>query len=46
MSKQFRGKGIKKNPGWRGICPICKKTGVKLLWNKDKENVCKICYGK
>ena len=42
MAKAKRGKNIK-TLGWRGTCPSCKKTGVKLLWEKDKVNVCKAC---
>lgn len=46
MSKNKRGKNVKA-AGWRGICPSCKRTGVKLLWTKtegeDTINVCKHC---
>jgi rRNA maturation endonuclease Nob1 len=42
MAKAKRGKNIK-TLGWRGTCPSCKKTGVKLLWEKEKVNVCKAC---
>lgn len=46
MAKQKRGRNIKKD-GWRGTCPICNKTGVKLLWTATKEekqvDACKIC---
>jgi len=46
MAKAKRGKNIKK-PGWRGTCPLCSKTGVKLLWVATKEdkdiNVCRLC---
>ncbi|MCT4565630.1 MAG: hypothetical protein N4A68_15140 [Maledivibacter sp.] len=50
MAKGYRGNTIKKD-GWRGTCPICKKTGVKLLWtatdNEGKElNICKRCSKK
>lgn len=47
MSKTKRGKNVKKIPGWRGTCPACKRTRVKLLWIGDKEaegsKVCKRC---
>ncbi|HZW50066.1 MAG TPA: hypothetical protein VFF80_08070 [Bacillota bacterium] len=48
MPKTKRGKNIKATAGWRGTCPICKRTGVKLLWNKidangNAINVCKRC---
>lgn len=47
MAKNKRGRNIKKTPNWRGTCPICKRTGVKLLWNKVTGNVtinvCKLC---
>lgn len=47
MGKSVRGKNIKKS-GWRGTCPVCKRTGVKLLWSAkigdEKEvNACKRC---
>lgn len=48
MSKPRRGKNIRSTENWRGTCPLCKRTGVKLLWvaldenNKDL-NVCKHC---
>jgi rRNA maturation endonuclease Nob1 len=47
MAKTNRGKAIRGTKDWRGTCPICKRTGVKLLSDKtvDGENlkVCKIC---
>jgi hypothetical protein len=47
MAKVKRGKNVKKIPGWRGTCPVCKRTRVKLLWAGTKEatgaNVCKKC---
>lgn len=50
MAKTKRGNNIKKIPNWRGTCPICERTGVKLLWDKLSENgtlkVCKICGNK
>lgn len=50
MAKNKRGRGIKKIPNWRGTCPVCKRTGVKLLWDKlinnEKIKVCKACGNK
>ena len=50
MAKLYRGKNIKKLPNWRGTCPICKRTGVKLLWDKITETgkikACKMCANK
>ena len=48
MPKPKRGKHVKENPNWRGTCPVCKRTGVKLLWTKIQEDksqisVCKRC---
>ena len=48
MSKAHRGKGIATMPaGGRGECPVCKRTGVKLLYEQEvhgsKKNVCKVC---
>lgn len=47
MGKSKRGRNIKKTEGWRGTCPVCKRTGVKLLWVKtegeDTLKVCKRC---
>jgi hypothetical protein len=47
MSKPKRGKNIKKIENWRGICPICSRSGVKLLWTKLVDgktiNCCKVC---
>ncbi len=48
MSKAHRGKGIRteKNHG-RGTCPVCKKEGVKVLYEQEvagaKTKICKIC---
>lgn len=48
MSKAHRGKGIRaeQNHG-RGVCPVCKKAGVKVLYeqevNGEKVKICKIC---
>ena len=48
MAKNHRGKGIKNLPNHgRGICPVCQKTGVKVLYEVkvgDKTHkVCKLC---
>jgi uncharacterized protein (DUF983 family) len=42
MGKAKRGKNVK-GTGWRGTCPSCGKTGVKLLWEKGEAKVCKAC---
>lgn len=50
MAKSRRGKILKKTPNWRGICPLCSRSGVKLLWDKveptGKIKVCKVCGNK
>lgn len=51
MAKAYRGKAIKRTPGWRGTCPLCKRPRVKLLWTKLAEDgkkitVCKVCGNK
>jgi len=48
MSKNHRGRGLYDQPKQgRGTCPVCKRTGIKLLYEKEvegnKTNVCKIC---
>jgi len=48
MAKNKRGKGIKSIQNWRGACPTCSRTGVKLLWDKTDDSgaklkVCKRC---
>ena len=48
MSKAHRGKGIRELPlQGRGQCPVCRKEGVKLLYEQEidgaKKKVCKIC---
>jgi rRNA maturation endonuclease Nob1 len=48
MAKNKRGRGIKATLNWRGTCPLCSRTGVKLLWDKTTEagaklKVCKRC---
>jgi hypothetical protein len=50
MAKNHRGIGVRRlklyNQG-RGACPVCKRTGVKVIYNRDlnnkKINVCKRC---
>lgn len=50
MGKSKRGGNIKKTPNWRGVCPLCNRTGVKLLWDKvmdgDSIKICKSCSTK
>jgi CRISPR/Cas system-associated protein Cas10 (large subunit of type III CRISPR-Cas system) len=50
VSKAHRGKGIRDQVSrGRDECPVCKRTGVKLLYEQDagegkpKIKVCKIC---
>jgi hypothetical protein len=48
MSKAHRGKGILDQAAHgRGVCPICKKEGVKVLYELEsgetKMKVCKTC---
>ncbi len=48
MSKNHRGTGVRSLPfRGRGMCPICKKDGLKILYEQtiDGQNVkiCKIC---
>jgi hypothetical protein len=48
MSKNHRGRGLyDRVKQGRGTCPICKRTAVKLLYEKEidgnKLNICKIC---
>jgi hypothetical protein len=48
MSKAHRGKGIRGLPAHgRGTCPICKKDGVKVLYEHEldgqKVQICKVC---
>lgn len=47
MAKAYRGNNVKEH-GWRGTCPVCQRTGVKVLWTKTDDNgnelkVCKAC---
>jgi hypothetical protein len=47
MPKPKRGKFAKLVAGWRGTCPLCKRTGVRVLWDTtegdQKLKVCKRC---
>lgn len=48
MSKAHRGKGIRETVNRsRGICPLCKRTGIKVVYEKDlnekKVKICKQC---
>ncbi len=48
MSKSHRGKGIRSKPrSGRGTCPLCKRTGVKVVYEREidkvKLSICKIC---
>jgi len=48
MSKAHRGKGLADvAAGGRGICPVCKREGVKVLYEQEidgkKTKICKIC---
>jgi hypothetical protein len=48
MSKSHRGKGILENVSrGRGTCPLCKRTGVKVLYTHEHDgktlHICKVC---
>lgn len=48
MAKAHRGTGIRSLPNHgRDTCPICKKTGIKVLYEVEKDGqkikVCKYC---
>lgn len=47
MAKTKRGSNIKKIPNWRGTCPICNRSSVKVLWTAVQDGqsikVCKHC---
>jgi transcription elongation factor Elf1 len=47
MPKPKRGKQSHTIKDWRGTCPVCNRTGVKVLWEKTEgektQKVCKIC---
>ncbi|MFA6689484.1 MAG: hypothetical protein ACOX6K_05920 [Sphaerochaetaceae bacterium] len=51
MAKAHRGTGIRKekNHG-RGDCPVCKRTGIKVLYEAEfdgeKKKICKQCSAK
>ena len=47
MSKSHRGKGVRdKYRKGRGVCPLCKRSGIKVVYEVNKQNVCKICKAK
>ena len=44
MPKPKRGKLARTIKNWRGNCPACTRTGVKLLWEKTEgEKTLKVC---
>jgi len=45
MPKPKRGKLARMTKEWRGTCPLCNRTGVKILWEKsdDQGNAKKVC---
>ena len=48
MSKAHRGRGIRNLADHgRGVCPVCKRSGVKLLYEQEingkKIKICKQC---
>ncbi len=48
MSKAHRGSGIRDlAKSGRGTCPLCKRTGIKTLFEQDfdgkKASICKEC---
>lgn len=48
MSKAHRGKGLRETPAHgRGICPVCNRENVKVLYEQEiegaKKKICKIC---
>jgi len=46
MGKSHRGTGIRNEPGrGRGACPICRRTGTKLLYDvkMSEETTIKVC---
>lgn len=50
MSKSHRGVGLRKTPNrGRGTCPVCKTTGVKVIYDYEmdgqKVKICKFCKG-
>jgi hypothetical protein len=44
MAKNNRGKGLWGTPGRaRGQCPVCHRTGVKLLYARGGDQSVKVC---
>jgi hypothetical protein len=48
MSKAHRGKGLRETAAHgRGICPVCKRDGIKVLYEQEiegqKAKICKTC---
>jgi len=48
MSKAHRGKGLRETKAsGRGICPVCKREGIKVLYEQEiegkKTKICKVC---
>ncbi|MCL2360222.1 MAG: hypothetical protein FWC73_00225 [Defluviitaleaceae bacterium] len=44
MPKLKRGKLARLTKDWRGTCPSCSRSGVKVLWEKkDGEATLKVC---
>mgnify|MGYP006299552581 CR=1 FL=1 len=48
MSKNHRGAGLREAvKGARGACPLCKRTGIKLVYEQEvagkKIKICKQC---
>ncbi len=47
MPKPRRGSNARKIPSWRGTCPLCNRTRVKVLWTAMRDGallkVCKRC---
>ena len=48
MSKAHRGKGLREVAArGRGACPVCKRDGVKVLYEQEiegkKTKICKTC---
>ena len=48
MSKAHRGKGLVETVAHgRGVCPICKREAVKVLYEQEiegkKTKICKVC---
>lgn len=50
MAKQKRGKVLKLEKNWRGTCPLCGRTRVKIAWpetnTRGSRMICKACYAK